>query len=158
MQTQTSKIEKAITHVAAQTEDKDVTVKVSVAKESRAMKPINPFVILFYENFQTIIKEYKLNATEILIVLEILKVMSYGNLISVSQTEIATNLELPKQNVNRAFSKFRKSGLLVRTEQGTEYINSQIIAKGKLWDHRELDDVYQKSIEALETARLSKSF
>lgn len=146
-----------VNKVADKAEEKDPNVNVIIAKDKREMKPLNPFVIVFYENFQSIILEHKLNATEILIVLEILKAMSYGNLISISQTEIATFLGLPKQNVNRAFSKFRKSGLLVKSELGTEYVNSQIIAKGSLWKHRDAE-IYYKSVETTEQSGLKKSF
>ena len=152
---ETEKIEHAINSKIKKSKDKEVNLKVSISEQN--LKPLNPFVILFYDNFQEIIKKFKLNTTEILIILELLKLMSYGNLIKTSQSEIAKKLEIPRQNVNRAFNKFRNSGLIIKTNESSEFLNPQIISKGKLWDFKK-EEIYKKSIEIIQNNDLKKSF
>lgn len=154
----TTKINNAIQHVANRSNDKDVTVKVNVSTEKRNLKPLNPFVIVFLNNLREIIKQYGLNASELVLLTLVLEKMEYGNLVAINQAKLAEELEISRQAVNKIFKKFKQNGLFITAEDGSLYVNSQIIVKGKLAEHKELEEIYQLALEASLAKGLTKSF
>lgn len=161
MQTQSShenKINRAIQHVANHSDEKDLTIKVNVSKEKRHLRPLNPFVIIFLNNLREIIKQYGLNTSELVLLTLVLEKMEYGNLVAINQSKLAEELEISRQAVNKIFKKFKQNGLFITGNDGSLYVNSQVIVKGKLWDHKELEEVYQIALETSISKGLTKSF
>lgn len=153
-----SKINKAIQHVASTSKEKDVTVRVNVSTEKRHIKPLNPFVIVFLNNLREIIKQYGLNSSELVLLTLVLEKMEFGNLVALNQAKLAEELEVSRQAVNKIFKKFKQNGLFITAEDGSLYVNSQIIVKGKLTEHKDLEEIYQLALEASLAKGLTKSF
>lgn len=120
-------------------------IKVTIAKDKkRNMKPLTPFVIVFYKNLDEILKTYKLSNFEMRVLLKLVDCMQYGNLISVNQKSIADALESSRQQVNRAFKSLKKTGLFIEVE-GSLFMNYNIITKGDLWSAKDVKEIYEEA-------------
>lgn len=104
------------------------------------VNPLNNFVILFYEHFQTIVRKNKLNNTDMLVLLELLKLMRMGNQVKITQKQIAKNIGKYKSQVSTCWNKFIKINLIIKTDDGSEYVNPQLIVKGSLKKQSESPD------------------
>lgn len=154
-QTATEKLGKHLENINP---DVHPDVKVIVSTSKTSVKPENPFVILFAQVFRQIILEFDLNASDIVVLTLLAEKMQYGNQVSITQTALANELNMKKQNVNRSFKKFKESGLLIEDDFGNQFINPQIIAKGDLWDHKNNETIYQMCLDALKTRNLPKNY
>lgn len=124
--------EKLQTHM----DKKESVANVFISKNK--MQTLNEYVFLFYENLDNIIKHYKLNTTEIRIVLKIINYMRFGNLISLSITSLAKDLDMNKGNVSRALKKMKSTELIVERD-GNLFFNPHIACKG-VFDERKPED------------------
>ena len=70
--------------------------------------------------------------------------MEYGNLINLSQSTIAKNLNLAKSNVSYYFKNLKKKNILVEKD-GHVFMNSNIFSKGLA--HR-LDEEKRKNLKS----------
>ena len=83
----------------------NLNAKVYVEKEKDFIK--KDFVITFVDNLEALAK-LNLKPNEFRIIVEIVKVMEYGNLINLSQSTIAKNLNLAKSNVSYYFKTLKR--------------------------------------------------
>lgn len=152
------RINKAVESIKNSTAEKDdPTIKISIAKEKRNLKPLNGFVMLFYENFEHLLINKALKGSEVAILTILINQMAYGNQLAIKQSGIARKLGVSAPYVSKVFKKFKQIGIILEDEDGV-YLNPQIVAKGKLWDHKENIDRYNKSVLISEQNGLSKSF
>lgn len=99
-------------------------------------KFLNEFVLLFIENFEFIIDEYNLSKNDIRVIIKILKNMKFGNLISLSNSALATDLRMDKSNVSKILKKLRKTELII-DKDGSLFFNPHIAAKGSMKKRQE---------------------
>lgn len=92
---------------------------------------LNPFVIMYYDSMLDIIKEYDLHQTEIKALLRLLHYMKYGNLVSISFSQIMRDIDVKETNSTRVMKKLFDSGIIIKKD-GCTYLNPQILRKGKL--------------------------
>ena len=85
----------------------NLNAKVYVEKEKKTSLK-KDFVITFVDNLEALAK-LNLKPNEFRIIVEIVKVMEYGNLINLSQSTIAKNLNLAKSNVSYYFKNRKKA-------------------------------------------------
>lgn len=120
----------------------NLNAKVYVEKEKKTSLK-KDFVITFVENLEALAK-LNLKPNEFRIIVEIIKVMEYGNLINLSQSTIAKNLNLAKSNVSYYFKNLKKKNILVEKD-GHVFMNSNIFSKGLA--HR-LDEEKRKNLRS----------
>lgn len=111
-------------------EKKQVTVFVGKG----TMKVNSPFAILFYESLLDIFIEQNLSKTDIRVILTILKHISKGNVLSLTQKYISTQAKLTPAQVSISYAKLIKCGLILEGEESSLFINPQIIVKESLRD------------------------
>lgn len=87
------------------------------------------FVIAFTDNLVQF-AELNISQNELKVVVYILQKMEYGNLISIKQSAIAGAINLDKAVVSRVFKKLHQKGILIKDEEGNEFVNSNLFAKG----------------------------
>lgn len=105
-------------------EQSDISVNVNV-KKNKPKVILGQFFIGFAEN----LLQLDLKPTEFKVVIYILKMMDYGNLVSLKQSTIAKDLGLDKSAVNRAWKVLITKKVLV-DNNGHIYFNSNFCAKG----------------------------
>ncbi len=110
-------------------EKKQVTVFVGKG----TMRVNNPFAILFYETLLDIFITQNLSKTDIRVILTILKHISKGNVLSLSQKYIAEQAQLTTAQVSISYGRLIKCGLIIENE-GSLFVNPQIIIKESLRD------------------------
>ena len=120
----------------------NLNAKVYVEKEKKTSLK-KDFVITFVDNLEALAK-LNLKPNEFRIIVEIVKVMEYGNLINLSQSTIAKNLNLAKSNVSYYFKNLKKKNILVEKD-GHVFMNSNIFSKGLA--HR-LDEEKRKNLKS----------
>lgn len=128
----------------------------------RRIKPINQFVLLFYENLREIIEEFDLNTTNLRVLLVLIEKMEFGNLVQLNQSALAKELGMQRQNLHRAFKKLKEVGLLLEVDSSL-YINPHVIAKGSLLDQKldeeaEPSEVYSKITKQSKEKGINQSF
>lgn len=154
-QTATEKLGKHLENINP---DLHPEVNVIVSTSKTPVKPLNPFALIFLQVFRELILKFDLNGSDIVILTLLAEKMQYGNQISITQVALAKELNIKKQAVNRAFKKFKTCGLLLEDEFGNQFINSQILAKGDLWEHKNNETIYQLCVDALQNRDLPKNF
>lgn len=136
--------------------------KAAIYVGRKKIKPLNEFVLLFYENLREIIEEYDLNTTNLRVLLVLIEKMEFGNLVQLNQSALAKELGMQRQNLHRAFKKLKDIGLLLEIDSSL-YVNPHVIAKGqlieqKLDDNSEPTDVYAKLVKESEEKGITRSF
>lgn len=114
--------------------------KANVIISKCRMQTINEYVILFVNNFTSIVKTYNLTKGDIMVVMKILEYMRFGNLISVTNSTLANDLEMDKGNISRIMKKLKATELIVEVN-GSIFFNPHIACKGTL-DERKPDECY----------------
>tara|TARA_R110000822_G_scaffold57509_1_gene144538 strand:- start:179 stop:712 length:534 start_codon:yes stop_codon:yes gene_type:complete len=104
-------------------EQADISVNVNV-KKNKPKVILGQFFIGFAEN----LLQLDLKPTEFKVVIYILKMMDYGNLVSLKQSTIAKDLKLDKSAVNRAWKVLIAKKVLI--DNGHIYFNSNFCTKG----------------------------
>lgn len=112
--------------------------RANVIVAQNKMQTLNEYVFLFINNFNMIIKTYKLRGSEIKVLMKILEYMQFGNLITLSNSTLAKDLEMDKGNVSRIMKRFKESELII-TINGSLFFNPHIACKGTI-DERKPED------------------
>lgn len=122
------KIKNGVKSVKTQSGDGDVEVKVS--KQRKIIKA-NDFCMVFYQNIGKLLSDGTLQITrnDMRVLFKLLEYTKLGNLLSYSQTQIATELGMTRQSVNRSMGNLKKKDVILETERGT-FFNPLIICKG----------------------------
>lgn len=117
------------------------------------MPIVNNFVLLFYNAFLQTIDDYGLTLNDVRVMLKIIDLMKFGNLVKISWTDVAKGLGISHTNMPRHLKKLRAAQLLIDDENGSTFLNPQIISKGKFLkkgDNEELIRILDLGAEALE--------
>lgn len=102
---------------------------VHISKEK--MVPQTPFVFLFAENFESILAKHKLTGFCCRLIMKMISRMQYGNMVSLTQTALASEMGVKKQQVNEAYSRLLEVGILVKDQHGAIFFNLELVLKGK---------------------------
>ena len=106
--------------------DKKSNINIDVnVKRDKPKVILGQFFIGFAEN----LLKLDLKPTEFIVVIYILKMMDYGNLVSLKQSTIAKDLKLDKSAVNRAWKVLISKKVLIDND-GHIFFNSNFCAKG----------------------------
>lgn len=105
----------------------------------------NEYVLLFFANFKNIIVAYKLTKTDILVIMQMLEYMQYGNLLRISYAKLAKDVGIDPKNINKTIKRLRDSDLLIEIDDNT-YLNPHVIAKGKF---KKKDEKVAKLLERI---------
>lgn len=113
----------------------DTTLKkgnksVNIFASASKMQIVNNYVLLFFDSFLQTIDDYNLSKNDIRVMLRIMKMMSFGNLIRISWSDVAKSLNIAPNNMPRHLKKLKEAGLIIE-DSNNMYLNPQIIAKGK---------------------------
>lgn len=128
----------------------ETNAQVNVFVSKSKMPIVNQFVLLFYQSFLFTIDEYNLSRNEIRTVLKILEYTQFGNLIQLSYTKLAKDLNMDKANTSRIIKKLKAASLLI-DDDGNLFLNPQIIAKGSFLkrDEIETEKLLEKGAELM---------
>lgn len=107
--------------------------QVFVYTGKRKMQIINEFAILFVTAFLQCIDDYNLTRNDIRVMLKIIEYMKFGNLLRMSYSSIAKDLNIDKSNVSKTIKKLKENKLII-TINGSDYLNPHVIAKGSFID------------------------
>lgn len=107
-----------------------------MGKEGRASvveKKVNltqPYAYIFGENMDRVLKECRLGATTFRVLFRILALVSRGDVVAISQTGVAGDLGMSKQQVHKAWRELRDAKILLLDESGHEYLNVNLFYRG----------------------------
>ena len=85
---------------------------------------------MFLENFDRLITDLKMNASELRVLIYILKKMEYGNLVSLNQASVCKALNMNKSNVSLIFKKLKEKDVLIEDGEKNLFVNSNVVMKG----------------------------
>lgn len=111
-------------------------LQVNIIKNKQKIKPNQSFSMVFNSNFSSVLKEYRLNHNDILILFTIIEYVNFGNLISLTQQTIANDLNTSQQNISKSWSKLMKAKILFK-HNGSLFLNPKYIVKGNLKNSKE---------------------
>jgi CRP-like cAMP-binding protein len=124
----------------------DTNVAVFIGKGTAKVN--SSFAILFYESLLDRVITNELSATDIKVLLCILKYVYKGNVVNISQQEIAADLFIKRQQVSRAYGRLIKSELLLVSAKGSIFLNPQVVAKEALKNMKKTP-AYQMAVNML---------
>lgn len=89
-----------------------------------------PYAYIFGENVDRVLQEHKLGATTFRVLFRILALVSRGDVVAISQTGVAGDLGMSKQQVHKAWRELRDAAILLLDESGHEYLNVNLFYRG----------------------------
>ena len=102
-------------------------------KTSVVEKKVNltvPYAYIFGENVDRVLQEHKLQATTFRVLFRILALVARGDVVAISQTGVAGDLGMSKQQVHKAWRELRNAQILLLDESGHEYLNVNLFYRG----------------------------
>lgn len=139
-------------------EDVDIKSTTVIQTDKKvSLKIQNEFVITFLDNFDRIITDYKVNNSEMRVILYMLKKMEFGNLLILKQSSVCEALNIKKANMSNIFKKLKEKNILVEDEEKNLYINSNIFMKG-LPHKLKKDKIQNLRASQIEDGTIKKSF
>lgn len=137
-----------LTQLQSQMDSKNA--KLFVSSGRFRMKILNEFALMFASAFLQTIDDYKLTRNDIRIVLKIIEYAQYGNLLRMSYTTLANDLNIDRADISKSIKRIKKSQLIIDID-GSLYLNPHIICKGRFNTADENDEkIINKSADALE--------
>jgi hypothetical protein len=89
-----------------------------------------PYAYIFGENVDRVLQDHKLGATTFRVLFRILALVSRGDVVAISQTGVAGDLGMSKQQVHKAWRELREASILLLDESGHEYLNVNLFYRG----------------------------
>lgn len=89
-----------------------------------------PYAYIFGENVDRVLQEHPLKATTFRVLFRILALVARGDVVAISQTGVAGDLGMSKQQVHKAWRELRESSMLLLDESGHEYLNVNLFYRG----------------------------
>lgn len=129
---------KNITESVNSIEDKNVSI---IAIPQRKAKGLPPFGMIFFDSLLRAIEDHNLQMRDMKVFFKYASLMEYGNEIKVTQTEVAKELNLSKPAVSTAVKHLLDAELLIKDESDSLLMNWRCIAKGKLKDFQDADNL-----------------
>lgn len=105
--------------------------KVNTFVVNNKMHTINEYVFLFMANLKKIVLYYNLSRNEMLVILQLLEYMKFGNLISVSNSKIARDIGIDPRNMTKLMKRIKETELIIEID-GNIYFNPHVACKGSL--------------------------
>lgn len=139
MTNQTNNQEK-LNDLVKEAQENDVQINIWAGKQT--IKPNEQFAMVFYASFNDIIKNYRLTATDLMVLFQVLHYVNFGNLISLTQETIANDLGFTQPQVNRCYKKLKEAKIFYQHKKSL-FINPRYLVKGSLKSAKE-SDVYKK--------------
>lgn len=102
------------------------------------MQTFNEYAFLFATNLNLIIDRYDLTKRDIRVVLKLIEYMYFGNLLSFSNSKLASDLKIDPSNLSKILRKLKKTELIVE-DDGNLYFNPHIACKGFLNENEAKD-------------------
>lgn len=127
----------------------EMDIAINVAQ--KRIKPDAEFVFLFIENVYSVMIDKQITKQDLLVLMAYAKRMSYGNQISISQQDIADELQTYKANVSISVKKLTNLGVFYKQGRSL-YMNWKFLAKGNLTDFIKAE----KERSKLEQTKLEK--
>ena len=91
------------------------------------------FIMAFHSNLKDNFKKHNLTMTDILVLFQVCEYVSYGNVINLTQQNIAEDLEIKQQQVSRSFKKLKEAEIFIDGKKGSLFLNPQYLVKGDLY-------------------------
>lgn len=91
---------------------------------------VQPYAYIFGENVDRVLREHRLGATTFRVLFRILALVSRGDVVAISQTGVAGDLGMSKQQVHKAWRELRDAQILLLDESGHEYLNVNLFYRG----------------------------
>lgn len=88
------------------------------------------FVFFFPENWRKLCVEFGLSGLESNVLLLIIEKMHFGNLVQISQSGIAKELNTKQPSVSRVFKSLKNKQVLFEDENKNIYLNPRLCSKG----------------------------
>lgn len=107
-----------------------------------------PYAYVFGENMDRVLQGTKLGATTFRVLFRILALVSRGDVVAISQTGVAGDLGMSKQQVHKAWRELREASILLLDESGHEYLNVNLFYRGS---PKDLKGVGKKRLEQSST-------
>lgn len=104
---------------------------ISISVMSKRLKPQETFVFYFIANMNTLIQDQAITKQDIAVLMKYAEKMQYGNQLSISQQDIADELEIDKSKVSKSVKKLIERGVFYK-EKRSMYLNWKYLAKGNL--------------------------
>lgn len=89
-----------------------------------------PYAYIFGENMDRVLKDCRLGATTFRVLFRILALVSRGDVVAISQTGVAGDLGMSKQQVHKAWRELRQAKILLLDQSGHEYLNVNLFYRG----------------------------
>jgi transposase-like protein len=89
-----------------------------------------PYAYIFGENVDRVLQDHKLGATTFRVLFRVLALVSRGDVVAISQTGVAGDLGMSKQQVHKAWRELREAQILLLDESGHEYLNVNLFYRG----------------------------
>lgn len=105
---------------------------INVFKGRKKANIKDSFVMLFDNNLKDVIVEKNLTMADFLVLLQVIKYVNYGNVINLTQQNIAEDLNIKQQQVSRSFKKLREAEIFIDGKKGSLFLNPQYLVKGDL--------------------------
>lgn len=115
--------------IEAEASNKD---NISVFIGKGTLKTTQPFAILFYKALLDGLMISKLTLTDVKVLMSILDFVSAGNVIHLTHQEIATRLNIKRQQVSKSFMNLLASEFLIQSGNKSLFLNPTIICKESL--------------------------
>lgn len=147
---------KKVEFIQEYAQDVDIKSTTTITKDKKATLK-NEFVITFLDNFDRIVTDYKINNSQMRVILYLLKKMQYGNLLILKQSSLCEALNMKKPNVSTIFSQLRKKNILIEDSEKNIYINSNIFMKG-LPHRMKKDKIQNLKASQIEDDKITKSY
>lgn len=131
---------------------------ISIFTGASKMPIINNYALLFHTAFLQTINDYNLTLNDVKVMLKIIEYMKFGNLVHLSWSKVAEDLNIKRNNITRHVSKLKQAKLII-DDDGNIFLNPQIIAKGKFLQKGDenLIHLLEKGAEALEGTNVKPS-
>lgn len=96
----------------------------------RRVNLTQPYAYVFGENVDRVLQEHKLGATTFRVLFRILALVARGDVVAISQTGVAGDLGMSKQQVHKAWRELRDAKILLLDQSGHEYLNVNLFYRG----------------------------
>ena len=123
-------------------DDPQITVTVS----KRKLKPEDEFVFYFCRNMNELIKDPGITKQDLAVLFKYADRMKYGNQLSISQIDIAEELQIDKSKVSKSVKKLIERGVFYKQDRSL-YMNWQYLAKGNLTDFIQAEAEKKKTLQ-----------
>ena len=115
------------------TEKPDIQDKrVTVIVKKGTVKTNSEFVIMFYKNVLADILASKLTLTDVKVLLGVLDHVGRGNVINLTQNQIASEIGITQPQVSKSWKKLIDSKIFLQNIHGSVFLNPHYMAKQSL--------------------------